>query len=148
MGRVSACYGSLKVVRISLWDGMFPCELHPIEQHLLSVVGCLRKAMSIPSFQLIVRTGLLGTRIARGAPLITHLFFADDSFIFDEVVNFEKSRTFFSPNVHHANRADFCRILGVSNTSNPKTYPDLPAIVGRNRKQAFSHLLDNSQWKV
>ncbi|GMJ10111.1 hypothetical protein HRI_004680300 [Hibiscus trionum] len=103
--------------------------------------------------------GCVGVRIARGAPSVSHLFFADDSLIFREtsaygagvvqellsvyascsgqLVNFDKSAIFFSGNSGDDNKADVRRILGISQGFNPEKYLGLPIIVGRNRKKAF-----------
>ncbi|KAA3479746.1 reverse transcriptase [Gossypium australe] len=96
---------------------------------------------------------LKGVRINRHASLITHFLFTDDSLIFGEamkrgaralkdrskiyansfgeLINFDKSSTFFSSNVNQENREDII---------NPKKYLGLPSIVGRNRKKAFREI--------
>ncbi|GMI87604.1 hypothetical protein HRI_002429700 [Hibiscus trionum] len=106
--------------------------------------------------------GSVGVRIARGAPIVSHLFFADDSLIFGEtsshgavviqellsvyascsgqLINFEKSGIFFSVNSSEDNKADVRRILGISQGFNPEKYLGLPIVVGRNRRKAFTEL--------
>lgn len=95
---------------------------------------------------------LKGVHINRHAPLITHLLFASDSLIFEEAViervrafndrleiyarssgqliNFDKSSTFFSSNVSEENREKVCQILGVNSSIIPERYIGLPSIVG------------------
>ncbi|GMI83381.1 hypothetical protein HRI_002007400 [Hibiscus trionum] len=107
---------------------------------------------------------MLGIKIARGAPTISHLLFADDCLIFGDasatgatiikqilldyaaasgqLVNYDKSGVFFSSNVIDSNKADVQHILGVSLTTNLEKYLGLPAIIGRCKKAAFSNLKD------
>ena len=82
------------------------------------------------------RAGLLhGVRIARGAPYLTYLFFADDYFIFfkasvqearamktilfmygaasDQKVNYNKSSISFTANVNNEVAHYICSLLGV-----------------------------------
>ncbi|GMI73050.1 hypothetical protein HRI_000974300 [Hibiscus trionum] len=106
----------------------------------------------------------IGYKIARGAPSVTYLFFADDSVIFAEAstrgasvlrdvltdyemcsgqcINYEKSGLFFSANVGEDTRQDVARILRIRNAINPEKYLGLPTVVGRNKKQAFFGLRD------
>lgn len=80
--------------------------------------------------------GLLhGCSIARGAPLVSHLLFADDSYFFfratrsevlimknillryerlsGQTINFGKSNVVFSPNTTSMNKSELCAILQV-----------------------------------
>ncbi|XP_012483050.1 uncharacterized protein LOC105797658 [Gossypium raimondii] len=81
-----------------------------------------------------------GARVVRGAPRVTHLLFADNRLIFGyatamralnvlkvlqsytkcsgQLVNFEKSRVFFSSNIDMGNRLDVKRILRVNHADN------------------------------
>ncbi|GMJ05563.1 hypothetical protein HRI_004225500 [Hibiscus trionum] len=108
------------------------------------------------------RGQLRGAVIARNAPPITHLLFADDCLLFGDataagasilrdilityshasgqLINFDKSGVFFSSNVIEENRSDVCRILNVNSSTNMERYFGLPPIIGRNKKAAFEDL--------
>ncbi|GMI76000.1 hypothetical protein HRI_001269300 [Hibiscus trionum] len=113
---------------------------------------------------------LVGVRINRRAPFISHLLFADDSIVFGtattqgarclqnvlniysqcsgQIVNFDKSSLFFGTNVIDSNRREVCRILGVTAQGNPEKYLGLPSMVGRNKKLSLAYLRDRCKQKV
>lgn len=103
------------------------------------------------------RNGLLhGVRIAKRAPTVSHLFFADDSFLFfrannneaslikyllavynqafGQVVNFNQSSISFSANVLDSVARQVCDILAVNATTNHGAYLGLPSYIGRKKK--------------
>ncbi|KAL9457786.1 hypothetical protein AB3S75_006771 [Citrus x aurantiifolia] len=117
------------------------------------------------------RAGLLhGVKVARGAPIVSHLFFADDCFLFfkannseahvikrilgvygqgsGQMVNFSKSSISFSSNVKEDVKEQLCHILEVNATANHGTYLGLPSFVGRNKKEVFSSIRDRVWQKL
>lgn len=98
-----------------------------------------------------------GIAIARGAPSVSHLLFADDCFIFfkanpnegqvykeilseytsasGQVINFEKSSICFSKNVCGDMREMVEEIVGVRRGEISRKYLRLPSSVGRNKRQ-------------
>lgn len=98
-------------------------------------------------------------QVARKAPVISHLFFADDSLVFaransvevahildvlsiyqqasDQVVNVDKSKGFFSKNLGSAACEEVCNSLGMWSVASPRNYLGLPIILGRSKKQIF-----------
>ncbi|KAK9195743.1 hypothetical protein WN943_003868 [Citrus x changshan-huyou] len=111
------------------------------------------------------RNGLIhGVRIARGAPSVSHLFLADDSFLFfrandneanlikhllavygrasGQVVNFSKSSISFSANVVESVSREICAILEVNSTANHGAYLGLPSAIGRKKKEVFKYIRD------
>lgn len=116
----------------------------------------LRKAESEGLFQ--------GIKIARGAPAISHLFFADDSLLFFQVsppaceqvlnvlsafcdisgqmLNLQKSFVKFSPNTPKDYRAYLSGCLKMRSESRLGSYLGLPVDLGRSKCSEFGFLLD------
>lgn len=112
---------------------------------------------------------LSGCRIQAQAPVITHLLFADDSFIFckaslaeireiksilqdyeeifGQAINFQKSGIFFSSNVRLNNPVEIKNILGVQTDLGEGRYLGLPSLIGKAKKKVFS-FLKNMLWKI
>lgn len=109
--------------------------------------------------------GLLhGCKIARGAPTISHLLFADDCYFFfkatkseagvmkrilaryesisGQMVNYNKSVVTFSPNTNEESKREVCAELGVVSSSAPGKYLGMPMNVGRNKVRVFNVLQD------
>lgn len=105
-----------------------------------------------------------GSQVSPTAPTLTHLLFADDSFLFFQAntvettavksllneyealsgqsVNFQKSAIMFSSNVRQSERAVLSGILGVSNDLQQGKYLGLPSFVGRSKKRVFGFVKD------
>ncbi|XP_019186577.1 PREDICTED: uncharacterized protein LOC109181280 [Ipomoea nil] len=103
-----------------------------------------------------------GISVARSAPAVSHLFFADDSYIFfkanptessnlkqllasyssasGQSINFDKSSLCFSRNVDEAIRNRVGDILGVRCEGGSGNYLGLPMMVGRNKNQIFGFI--------
>ncbi|KAM6593604.1 hypothetical protein CsatA_001307 [Cannabis sativa] len=96
-----------------------------------------------------------GCRVPQQAPSITHMFFADDSYLIcqatrgaadsisnllhifqnasGEKVNYTKSLIFFSPNTDTTSRNMVCATLHMSEALECSLYLGLPNIIGRNK---------------
>ncbi|XP_074344603.1 uncharacterized protein LOC141683750 [Apium graveolens] len=115
--------------------------------------------------------GLLhGCSIARGAPPVSHLLFADDSYFFfratrtealvmrniflkyerisGQAINFNKSSVVFSLNTTCTNRSEVCGILQVHEVSTPGNYLGLPMHIGRRKNIAFKFQADRISAKL
>ncbi|KAL0444692.1 UNVERIFIED_CONTAM: hypothetical protein Slati_2191900 [Sesamum latifolium] len=125
------------------------------------------------SVQCLIRSAetegaIQGVSVARSAPPISHLLFADDTLIFCQAtrealtslqqvlsifeaalglqINKHKSAMVFSRNVEEDNRAALTQILGISVVSKHEKYLGLPTVSGRSKKEMFDTIKDRI-WK-
>ena len=111
-----------------------------------------------------IRGKLHGARICRTAPSISHLLFADDSFLFckataseaqhlkgiltsyeqasGQAINLNKSAIAFSANTPQDSVSSITAILGVYGTIGSGKYLGLPSMVGRSKRAIFSYIKD------
>ncbi|XP_050217409.1 uncharacterized protein LOC126668246 [Mercurialis annua] len=115
-----------------------------------------------------------GIRIARSAPVVSHLFFADDSIIFarasekeakeiqsiikcyedasGQVINFNKTAISFSRNISMRAKRGISNLLRVRSVVHHDRYLGLPTFVGRSKREIFNIFLERvwkklSSWK-
>lgn len=134
----------------------------PLSPYLFILVT---EAFSYLIQQAQLRGKLSGVSIAKEAPVITHLFFADDNLLFgkvntiesgglqsvsskygaasDQRINFEKSSIVFSANTKLEDRASFCQELGVTQVQDFGKYLGMPTHVGRNKAAVLNKLKDS-----
>ncbi|XP_074374021.1 uncharacterized protein LOC141714399 [Apium graveolens] len=111
-----------------------------------------------------------GCRVARGAPRISHLLFADDCYLFfkatkteaqimkrilnryaemsGQLINFNKSAITFSTNTKSEQRSEVSTQLGVQEKDEPDKYLGMPMRIGSNRSVVFGFLADRVQQKL
>ncbi|CAN1325750.1 LINE-1 retrotransposable element ORF2 protein [Linum perenne] len=116
------------------------------------------------------RGSIHGTRVAKGAPTLTHLFFADDSMFFfkaeisearkmkeifeayaaasGQVINYDKSGMYITNSVHTYLKAAVAAILGIAGDLDTGRYLGMPAMVGRNKRRVFAFLRDRVWQKL
>lgn len=102
--------------------------------------------------------------IARGAPNISHLLFADDCYFFfratlakagvmrnildryetisGQAINMNKSSLYFSPNTMESTRREVCECLSVREVQEPGRNLGMPMTIGRMRTSVFHFLTD------
>lgn len=111
-----------------------------------------------------------GIQISRGAPLVSHLFFADDSIFFSkateananilgsilleyqglsgQAVNLSKSEVVFSRNVDMVARSGIMKVLGIKQAESHSKYLGLPLCFGRRKADLFRYLIERTWQKV
>ncbi|XP_058774459.1 uncharacterized protein LOC131648725 [Vicia villosa] len=109
-----------------------------------------------------------GIQICRGAPIVSHLLFADDCFLFcranltevshlmnlldiyavaaGQEINLSKSEVFFSRNLSVPAQQDLANIMGVRHVLGTGKYLGLPSMIGRSKRSIFSFIKDRI-WK-
>ncbi|KAM6597412.1 uncharacterized protein LOC133034387 [Cannabis sativa] len=113
---------------------------------------------------------LRGCRVARGAPSVTHMLFADDSYFFCQAypdaaarvitllrtfekasgqqVNLDKSLISFSTNTDVGTHADMCSILNMSAATDNSMYLGLPSTIGRNKTSILGFLKNKIKSRI
>ncbi|KAM6600853.1 hypothetical protein CsatA_020462 [Cannabis sativa] len=116
------------------------------------------------------RGALHGCRVCNGAPIISHMLFADDCYIYckaierearsvllllqlfeqasGQCVNYSKSTIFFSLNTTSASRQDMCNLLRMNEAPKNSLYLGLPCIMGRNKNAILGFLKDKMQKRI
>jgi hypothetical protein len=116
------------------------------------------------------RGDIHGVKVCRGAPLLTHLLFTDDCFLFcrannrettklkeilqtyeaasRQAVNFQKSEIMFSRNTPDADREEIKNLFQVTATLGSGKYLGMPSMIGRNKKAMFGYLRDRIWRKI
>jgi hypothetical protein len=108
------------------------------------------------------RGDIHGVKVCRGAPLLTHLLFADDCFLFcranireitkikeilqtyeaasGQAINFQKSEILFSKNTPEVDKEEIKNVFQVTTTMGSGKYLGMPSMIGRNKKAMFGYL--------
>ncbi|KAL0440363.1 UNVERIFIED_CONTAM: Dehydrogenase/reductase SDR family member 12 [Sesamum latifolium] len=124
--------------------------------------GLIRQAESEGAIQ--------GVAISRSAPPISHLLFADDTFIFCQAtqealsrlqlilhsfeaasglkINKQKSAMVFSRNVADSVRLELAGILGVAVVAKHDKYLGLPTVIGHSKKEMFDGIKERIRQKL
>lgn len=139
----------------------------PLSPYLFIIVADVLSKMINSA---VANGDLTGIRLVRGCPMLTHCFFADDSIFFlrvddnisrrftdlmndycrasGQMVNFDKSCLFFSPNTPEATIGGISDIMGISIVDSPGKYLGLPVLWGRSKVEALAFVRDKISSKV
>ncbi|BFG35167.1 hypothetical protein CerSpe_214410 [Prunus speciosa] len=141
----------------------------PISPYIFILVSDVLSSM----LNKAVERGIVqGIKFREDGPTLSHLFFADDSLLFlkvteencaaierilksycqasGQVVNFEKSSIYFSPNTPQQLREKVGNILHVCTTDNPGKYLGLPTMWGRSKREALNFVKERilRKWRA
>ncbi|KAI9162186.1 hypothetical protein LWI28_024695 [Acer negundo] len=108
--------------------------------------------------------GISGFKCSTGGPIISHLFFADDSLIFakandhncntiknileryakasGQVINYDKSALCTSPSCPVAEGERLASLIGIKLVACHEKYLGLPCFTGRNKRKLFANIAD------
>ena len=111
-----------------------------------------------------------GIYIGRGYPILTHLFFADDSLLFckakvqecqklvdilnsyevasGQKINTDKSSVFFNSNTRQERKESILNILSPMQDSKHNKYLALPTIIGKSKAQVFAEVKERVAKKL
>ncbi|XP_062114673.1 uncharacterized protein LOC133825790 [Humulus lupulus] len=111
-----------------------------------------------------------GCKVAREAPVISHMLFAEDSYLFcratmeeathikdilhyyqlasGQQINFLKSSVFFSTNTTLAMHQSLCTYLNISEAGPSSMYLGLPNTLGRNKSALLGFIKDKMRKKI
>ncbi|KAB2601289.1 hypothetical protein D8674_002294 [Pyrus ussuriensis x Pyrus communis] len=131
----------------------------PLSPYLFILVG---EVLSKLIQGAVDQGSLEGVKIGGSGPVISHLFFADDTLLFlradmkncrnlrhlldifcvasGQKVNLEKSNVYFGANVPKEKADQMGNALGMKVVINPGTYLGVPAIWGRSKKRGLAYV--------
>ncbi|XP_060972577.1 uncharacterized protein LOC115717978 [Cannabis sativa] len=111
-----------------------------------------------------------GCKVARGAPVVSHMLFVDDSYVYckatkqeasnvlsllrvfegasSQQVNFAKSFSFFSSNTEASFRTRICGLLGIEEVGENSSYLGLPNTIGRKKTTTLGFLSDRLKKRI
>ncbi|KAL9681044.1 hypothetical protein QQ045_012825 [Rhodiola kirilowii] len=168
---ISLCTVAMKVITKAIATRLQPYldeVISPAQAAFIQVLNAKLRAA--------IETKLIsGIKICRGAPIVTHLFFADDSIFFlkadsaeagylrqifsqyekasGQKINFKKSKIYFSRNTPVDRRIQVCNILGIRQVPSHSKYLGLPLILGQQKTDVFKCIIEKiwrkiSYWKI
>jgi len=137
----------------------------PLSPYLFLLVA---EGLSTLIHKAVGQGDLHGVRVCHGAPIVSHLLFADDCFLFcrasvveakkllnilhiygsasTQDINLSKSEGFFNRNMSLAAQEDLSRILEVRHVLGTGKYLGFPSMIGRTKKAVFAFIKDRI-WK-
>ncbi|KAG5537109.1 hypothetical protein RHGRI_024523 [Rhododendron griersonianum] len=139
----------------------------PISPYLFLMVADVLSTMLQKA---VINKSLAGIKMKKQCPVVSHLFFADDSLIFLEAnswycsnlrqilgcfseasglsVNLHKSSVMFSANASHSTRDELKGILEMKDMDKNSKYLGLPTSWGKSKKESMGFIRDNILGKI
>ncbi|XP_019183755.1 PREDICTED: uncharacterized protein LOC109178674 [Ipomoea nil] len=139
----------------------------PLSPYLFIICA---EGLSVLLQQAEARGDIHGVRVARGAPTITHLFFADDSLLFfraneheaktikdcldvyssasGQLINYDKSSAVFSCNTTASSRNTVTALIGVHEATDLGRYLGLPSVLRRNKVAIFRYIKEKVRARI
>ncbi|XP_062074996.1 uncharacterized protein LOC133779006 [Humulus lupulus] len=131
------------------------------------VLSCVATGFSTLINKYERRGRLKWCKVARGAPVVSQMLFADDSYLYCQAtegevrnvlelldscekasgqkINLDKSSVFFSTNSYQNSKNQICSVLGIAEVEVGSTYLGLPNMMGRNKSTILGFLKDRIQ---
>nr|XP_017221408.1 PREDICTED: uncharacterized protein LOC108198150 [Daucus carota subsp. sativus] len=96
------------------------------------------------------RKNIKGIKVARGAPILSHLFFADDNYIYCQANSEAANKVISMLQVYEkaSGSEGCCNILQFQEAGANTTYLGLPSIIGRNKKAVLGYLKERMQTRI
>lgn len=170
-GSIGVIFGELRLKWVFILNSILLCCLfHQLVFMLWLITMFIICAEGLSSLiRKAEERGLLhGIKICRGAPIISHMLFTDDSIIFCKatksectvlkdifkiyelascwVINFKKSGIFFTGNVPLASKELLFGVFGVGEPLNTGKCLGLPSLIEKKKRAIFNYLRDRV-WK-
>ncbi|KAK4285072.1 hypothetical protein QN277_001816 [Acacia crassicarpa] len=139
----------------------------PLSPYLFIIVA---EVLSIMIGKNQIDNRLVGIKLSRGCPVLTHNFFADDALLYmhashrnctslanilnlycaasGQVINLDKSSVFFSSNTPLAVRSLVSEVLHIPTTEDPGAYLGIPSIWGKTKTQALAYIRERIASKI
>lgn len=139
----------------------------PLSPYLFLICA---EAFSASLRQAEIQGRIHGIAVARAAPRVSHLFFADDTILFttatneeaDEIkriiqsyervsgqrINFEKTEITVSSNISNDRRRELSGRLGLKEVEHHVKYLGLPTLIGRSKRQVFAGTFERILHKI
>ncbi|XP_024155933.1 uncharacterized protein LOC112163903 [Rosa chinensis] len=139
----------------------------PLSPYLFLIIS---EVLSLRLTKAIHVGDLVGVKLTRSCPIISHLFFVDDALLFmkatlincwrlimlfneycttsGQLINHDKSSIFFSPNTPDQMKRLMCALLRIVGVHTPGTYLGLPTIWGKSKREALVYIKERIGRKI